>query len=107
VACDYQWSFELQRVLSQPTIPVHFTFVVKWPLHGDGDARITRVRYRDDRSWSDSWNAWLAFLRSEHPEFRAVVRRALSLDPEAHRELVERLPQYFDLFSEWVDSQEG
>jgi hypothetical protein len=99
VACDFLWTIELHRIGNFPPSELRFTFYI------EGD-RITRIaagtHVRDDL-----WEPWIAFLRSEHPEFRGVVDRALVLDPDSVGELVEQLPRYLDLYEEWVDSQDG
>lgn len=50
---------------------------------------------------------WTAFLRAEHPEFHRVVERSNDLDPASVRELQEQLPQYLELYGEWVNGPEG
>jgi hypothetical protein len=80
------------------------------PAHADephvtvGDGHIVRVlRGPDDvRSW---WDPFVAFLRTEHPEFYPVLDRSLDLDPDAHREVMEQLPEYLERYEDWVDSQ--
>jgi hypothetical protein len=98
VACDYLWTTELHRIGDHPPTSERLTFIID-----DGQIqRITRSSSAVLIWWSPFYDR---FLLSEHREFRDVVSKSLLLDPEAVRELVERLPEYFDLYEEWIDSQ--
>lgn len=95
VECDYLWTTELQRIGDHPPTPERLTVFIE-------DGRIQRIARRGGafESW---WNPFLNFMTSQHPEFRDVVFRSFDLDPESVREVVEQLPQYFDLYEEWLN----
>lgn len=99
VECGYLWTSELHRLANQPPTPASLSFTIE-------DGLIQGV-IRNPADVSGWWDPWLAFLRSEYPEFRSVVVEALSNEPEATRELVDGLPEHLALYEEWVDSQGG
>jgi ketosteroid isomerase-like protein len=99
VRCDYLWMTELQRVGNHEPTSTYLTVHVE-------DGRITETRrgFGDSRSW---WDPFIRFLLREDPEFRQVVDRSLDLDPAAHQEVLERLPDFLERYADWVGSQEG
>lgn len=98
VACEYLYTTELHRLGDHPPTQERLMFVIE-------DGKISRIS--GSSGLFSGWDPWESFLRTEHPEFLEVVRAANSgLDPESLRELVELLPRYFDLYEEWLNSQE-
>lgn len=97
MACTYMWTTELHRISSDPPTLARFTFTVR-------DGRISRVAHNASYA---TFSSWYGNFLSEHPEFREVVDNSTVLDPEGIREFKELLPQYLDLYEEWLDSQES
>lgn len=101
IGCDYMVTTELQRIIDYPPVPGTFTFTVQ-------EGRITRVLH----SWNSGefnpnvYNPWITdFLLREHPEFRALALASHELPPEPTREFLDLLPQYLELYEEWVNNQ--
>jgi hypothetical protein len=104
VLCEYLWTTELHRIGNHPPTVEQLTVIVE-------DGRIAQIvrggpalSSAEMRGW---WDPFIAFLHAEHPEFDRVVVRALGLDPDSTRELVERLPDYLAVYEEWLDGQGG
>lgn len=108
VRCDYLWDSELHRTGNFPPSPTSVTITVE-------DGQITRVArgpVRTDelpasaRTQLEFWNRFVTFVAIEDADFSDVVHRSLQLEPEATQELIERLPEYFERYEEWVEAQE-
>jgi hypothetical protein len=97
VRCNYLWSTEMHRIAGHPPTPARFTFHVS-------DGRIRWVGHTASSAFYFGPRNFYGFL-SGHPEFQALVDESFTLDPEATREVVERLPHYFELYEEWLSQQ--
>lgn len=98
VGCDFLWTTELHRIGDHAPTQTNITVFVE-------DGRIARIARgpAEIQSW---WGPFFdRFLLREHPEFRNVVSRALDLELDAHREVVERLPEIYEEYEAWVRAQ--
>jgi hypothetical protein len=99
VVCDYLLSTETHRIGGYAPSPAELRVYVK-------DGRIFEV-LRGSETGADSWGPFEMFVREHDPAFRQVMDQGLQLEPEAHRELVERLPEVFQRYEQWLDEQEN
>jgi hypothetical protein len=99
VVCDYLLSTETRRIGGYAPSPAELRVYVK-------DGRIFEV-LRGSETGADSWGPFEMFVREHDPAFRQVMDRGLQLEPEAHRELVERLPEVFQRYEQWLDEQDN
>ena len=102
IGCDYMSTTELQRIIDYPPVPGSVTFTVQEGL-------ITRVinNWNPGEFNPNVYNPWINDFLSEHPEFRALALASHGLPPEPTREFLDLLPQYLQLYEEWVNTHEG
>lgn len=98
VTCNYLWSTEMHRIAGHPPTPARFTFHIS-------DGRIQRVDHSASNDFYFGPRNFYGFLSEHHPEFTTLVDDSFNLEPEATREVVERLPHYFELYEEWLSQQ--
>jgi hypothetical protein len=99
VECDSLWTTEVHVRGDFPPTPETFHLRIR-------DGRITSVTHEaSDFGWYFGPRSFYDDFLSEHLEFRELVDKNHNLEPEATREVIERLPDYFDLYEEWLDQQ--
>jgi hypothetical protein len=95
VQCDYLWSTELHRIGGHAPTPVELRVFV-------ADGQIVEVLV-DSAPYFSWWGPFIGFVREHDVAFGRVIDDALRLEPEAHRELVERLPEFLQRYEQWLD----
>lgn len=99
VDCDSLWTTEVHLRGDYPPTPETFRFRIR-------DGRISSVAHSaSDYDWYFGERSFYEAFLSEHLEFRALVDENHNLEPEATREVIELLPEYFDLYEEWLSQQ--
>jgi hypothetical protein len=98
VVCDYLLSTELHRIGGHAPSQADLRVYV-------ADGRIVEVLQGSDTG-ADWWDPFKLFVREDDLAFRQVMDEGLQLEPEAHRELVERLPEFFQRYEQWLDEQD-
>jgi hypothetical protein len=97
--CDSLWTTEVHLRGDLPPTPETFQFRIR-------DGRITSVTHDAPHiAWYFGPRSFYDDFLSEHLEFRRVIDKHHNLDPEATREVIERLPEYFELYEEWISQQ--
>jgi hypothetical protein len=96
VECDSLWTTAVHRHGDHPPTPETFLFRIR-------DGRIVSVIHdASDFGWFFGPGSFYDGFLSEHLEFRELMDDSFNLEPEATREVLERLPQYFELYEDWV-----
>jgi hypothetical protein len=95
VVCDYLWTTEVHRISGQPATPAQFTFSLS-------DGRISRVFHDASFDFYFGPGSWYDGFLTEHPDFRELVDGTHELDPGKTRAAIELLPEYFELYEEWL-----
>jgi hypothetical protein len=99
VVCDHLLSTELHRIGGYAPSPAELRVYVK-------DGRIVEV-LRGSETGANWWGPFTGFVREHDLAFRQVMEEGLQLEPEAQRELVERLPEVFQRYEQWLDEQDN
>jgi hypothetical protein len=95
VDCTYLWRTHLHEIGGFPPTPIRSTFLI---TDGRIDA-VTSSSYDGDY-WSRFLGDFLA--QEDYADFQVLVVQSLRLEPEATREVIERLPAVLDLYEEWT-----
>jgi hypothetical protein len=95
VVCDYLWTTETHRISGQPPTPARFTF-------NFSDGRISGVFHDASFAFYFESGGWYHGFLAEHLEFRELLD---SIDPDEQRAANELLPEYFELYEEWLSQQ--
>jgi hypothetical protein len=100
VRCEYGWMTELQRITGDPAAPAEFVFFVE-------DGLIDRVSHgswhRFDR---EVYSPWLAYVDGHHPELASLISPMHRLDPDRTPRALELLPEAFEGYATWLETQE-
>jgi hypothetical protein len=98
VQCAYLQSSEMHRTGGHAPTPAEVRVYVK-----DGRIAEVLVTSAPDVSW---WGPFRTFVREHDLAFSQVMDGGLALEPEAQRELMERLPEFFQRYEQWLDEQD-
>jgi hypothetical protein len=99
VLCDYLWTTEVHRISGQPPTPARFTFFFR-------DGRISAVYHDASSNFYFGQGSFYDGFLAEHLEYRDLLDDA-ELYSEEYRATLELLPEYFELYEEWLVDQRG
>jgi hypothetical protein len=101
VRCKYLWNTSVTEAGGFPPSEATLQLLIQ-------DGLIHRVS-ETETGLSAWWETFVSFLEAESPDdFGETVYRAVEfLDPDAVQKTGEELPAYLDLYSEWLEHQEG
>ena len=92
VLCTAKWTNALQSIALHPPADAEFSFQIR-------DGLIASVVYGDNSTF---YAVWYDEFLLEHREFRHLMTQAHVLDPEATQQMIDQLPEYLELFEEWM-----
>jgi hypothetical protein len=100
VQCIFLWSTELHRIGDHPPTSTNLRMVV-------ADGQIVKVLEGSAPEYRSWWNPFIGFVQEDDPAFKQVIDEAVQLEPEAHRQLMERLPELLQRYEQWLDQQDA